>query len=267
VTIKGARVALEKVVQVPGLRTVTHLRIAGILAAAVAGLLAGCGGGPGPVDTVGDGIPSPTRPSAPAPSESRAADLLRQAREAFLAAPSVHVSGTAVRGADAFVVDARLKGSSGGTATVRTSGEIVDVIRIGDDAYVGGDLAFWRAVTGDGTRARAMVGTYVRTGAEEPDFAGYVAFTQPSTYAEVLPDPARPATLGATTVIRGTSAIAVHDQSGSTLYVAGAAAARPLRLDGLTSGQVVFLDFADYGARVPLRAPASGSVHAPGRGS
>jgi hypothetical protein len=258
------------VVGVPGLRAVTRPWIAGVVAVTVAGLIAGCGGDAGRLSPVGDGLPAPIRSSVapPSPSETgRAADLLRQARAAFLAAPSVHVSGTAVRGADAFVLDARLKGSSGGTATVKTSGETVDVLRIADHAYVGGDLAFWRSVTGDEARARAMVGSYVRTGAGEPNFASFVAFTQPSTYAEVLPDPARPATLGATTLIRGVPVIAVRDQSGSTLYVARTGTAYPMRLDGLTGGQVVFLDFADYGAPLPLRAPSSGRVRDPGTGS
>jgi hypothetical protein len=252
-------------VEVPGLRGVTRLCAAAAVAAAVAWLLAGCGGDAHRLATVGDGLPSPTGSSAPAASS--AAELLQRARAAFLAAASVHVTGTAVRGADAFVVDARLKGSSGGTATVTTSGETVDVIRIDDVAYVGGDLAFWRSVTGDEARARASLGSHVRTGAGEPDFASYVAFTQPSTYAHVLPDPARPATLGATTLIRGLPATAVRDRSGSTLYVARAGPGYPLRLDGLTGGQVVFLDFADYGATVPLRAPSSGSVRHPRPGS
>jgi hypothetical protein len=253
------------VVEVPRLRGVTRLGMTGAVAATVAGLLAGCGGDARRLAAAGDGFPSPAGSSAP--SASSAAELLRQARAAFLAAASVHVTGTAVRGADAHVVDARLKGASGGTATVTTSGETVEVIRIGDVAYVGGDLAFWRSVTGDEARARAMAGSYVRTGTGEPDFAAYVAFTQPSTYAEVLPDPAGPATLGATTLIRRVPATAVHDRSGSTLYVARAGPAYPLRLDGLTDGQVVFLDFADYGVPVPLRAPSSGSVRHPRAGS
>jgi hypothetical protein len=256
------------VVEVRGLHTATRLRIAGILAATVAGSLAGCGGDAGRLDTVGTGSPSPTRSSVPPVSETRSpGELLQQAREAFLAAPSVHVTGTAVRGSDAFVVDARLRGSSGGTATVKTSGETVHVVRLADVAYVGGDLAFWRSVTADEARARTLVGSWLRIGARRPQFASYVVFTQPSTYADVLPDPAAPATLGAVTIIRGAPAIGVRDESGSTLYVARTGPASPLRLDGLTAGQVVFLDFADYGAPVPLRAPTSGKVRRPGPGS
>jgi hypothetical protein len=247
------------VVEVPGLRTVTLLGLVG----AVASMLAGCGGAR--QVPVGTGPPSPT--SSSAPDAGAAAALLRQARAAFGSAPSVHVTGTAVRGADAFVVDARLQGASGGTATVKTSGETVDVVRMGDVAYVGGDLAFWRSVTGDEARARQRVGSYVRTGAGEANFASFVTFTQPATYAGVLPDPARPATIGATTTIRGVPAVAVRDQAGSTLYVARRGTPYPLRLDGLANGQVVFLDLFGYGAPVPLVAPTSATVRTPGPGS
>jgi hypothetical protein len=253
----------------------------------VVGLLTGCGEGTGGVASAADGLPpststpgptstppppvgsaSPSAGSTPLPSETRTAgQLLQQSRDAFSGAPSVHVTGTAVHGADAYVVDARLQGSRGGTATVKTSGETVQVIRLGDVAYVGGDLAFWRSVTGDDAAARARVGTYVQVGADEPNFASYVAFTRPETYVQVLPDPARPATVGATTTIRGGAAVAVRDQAGSTLYVARTGTAYPVRLDGLTNGQVVFLDFADYGAPVEVVAPSTGSVRDPGTGS
>jgi hypothetical protein len=266
------------VVVVPGLRAVTRRGVAGILVMTVLGLVAACGEDSARTGTAADGIPSstgsppapsgPTVSGQPLPSESRSpAELLQLARAAFLTAPSVHVTGTAVRGADAYVVDARLTGASGGTATVKTSGETVQVVRVGDVAYVGGDLAFWQSVTGDAARARALVGSSVRTGADEPNFASYVAFTRPETYAAVLPDPAQPATLGATTVIRGMPAIAVRDQAGSTLYVARTGPAYPLRLDGLTNGQVVFLDLADYGAPVTLGTPPPARVREPGGGS
>ena len=289
-TITGAEVALEKVVEVPRLRGVTlsggSAAVTAMITGLAAGLLAGCGAAAGRTASAGDGFPSPMSSAAPTspgaaspafaspgvaspavPDTRSAAQLLQQARDAFLAAPSVHVTGTAVRGADAYVVDARLKGADGGTATVKTSGETVQVIRIGGVAYVGGDLAFWRSVTGSAAAAQQRVGTYLRTGADEPNFAAYVAYTQPQTYADVLPDPAAPATVGATTTIRGAPAVAVRDQAGSTLDVARTGAAVPLRLDGLTGGQVVFLDFADYGAPVPLPAPPAAGVGDPGTGS
>jgi hypothetical protein len=248
------------VVEVPRLRAVTLLGVGGIVGTVVAGLLAGCGGSTGQVRARND-LPSPS------PSSLPAAQLLQRARDAFLSARSVHVTGTAVRGPEAYVVNARLEGSTGGTATVTTSGETVRVIRIGDVAYVGGDLGFWRSVTGDEAGARRRVGTYVRTAAGDPNFASFIAFTQPRTYADVLPDPARPATTGPTTTIRNVSALAVRDSAGSTLYVARVGPVYPLRLDGLANGQVVFLDLADYGAPVPLAAPAAPTVRNPGNGS
>jgi hypothetical protein len=246
-------------------------------AAALVALLAGCGGGNTELASAGlpgDG-PTGTATTAPAvveppPTGSRsAADLLRAARAAFAAAPSVHVTGTAVRGSDAYVVDLRLKGAAGGTATIRTSGQTVNVVRIGDIAYVGGDLAFWRGVTGDDAQARAMVGSYVKVPARQGNFGQFTVFTQPDVVTAVLPDPAAPATVGPRTTIGGRAAIPVRAGDGSTLSVAATGPAYPLRLDGLASGQVVFLDFSDYGADVPLVAPPVKSVvtGGPGQGS
>jgi hypothetical protein len=56
--------------------------------------------------------------------------------------------------------------------------------------------------------------------------------------------------------VGGRAALPVRDGAGSTLTVAATGPTYPLRLDGLSSGQVVFLDFTEYGARVELRAPA-----------
>jgi hypothetical protein len=152
-------------------------------------------------------------------------------------------------------------------ATIATSGQTVDVTRIGDVAYVGGDLAFWRSITGSEAKARQMVGLHVRTGAGEASFAAFVRFTQPSTYAAVLPDPRKPAALTGPAKIRGAPVAGARDTAGTTLYVAATGPAYPVRLDGLSAGQVVFLDFSDYGAPVPLRAPSTIGVVEGGPGS
>jgi hypothetical protein len=269
---------------VPRLRTVTApLLLVAVLGAGLA-LVTGCGTGqeagaalPGDGPTRGKGGMQDASPSAgatPVPSSSNGRpggitgqQYLQAARDAFAGATSVHITGTAVRGADAYVVDARLAGAGGGTATITTSGQTVDVIRIGGDAYVGGDLAFWQSVTGDPARARSMVGSYVRTSATNGNFGSFVAFTQPATYAAVLPAPAGPATVGAATTIDGRGAVAVRDSAGTTLHVATTGPAYPLRLDGLAGGQVVFLDFTDYGQPVQLTPPPTPEVTGGGIGS
>jgi hypothetical protein len=248
-----------------------------------AALLAGCGGGTGlaqrglPGDAATGtptGVPTPD-PSAsgstPAASTDprSAAELLQAARAAFDAAPSVHVTGTAVRGGDSYVVDLRLKGQAGGTATIRTSRGTVDVVRIGDVAWVGGDLAFWQGVTGDAARARRSVGSYVKVPARQGNFGEYVAFTWPDAVSALLPDPAKPATVRPTTTIAGRAAVPVRTGEGATLSVVATGTAYPLRLDGLSDGQFVLLDFAGYGDPVPLAAPDAGTVvpGAPSQGS
>jgi hypothetical protein len=257
------------------------LALAGALVAGV--LLAACGGstglaqaglpGDGPSRTPAGGpAPEPTASGAtPAgPTDARsAAELLQAARAAFAAAPSVHVTGTAVRGGDSYVVDLRLKGKDGGTARIRTSRGTVDVVRIGDVAWVGGDLAFWQGVTGDQARARRSVGSYVEVPAREGNFGEYVAFTWPDAVSALLPDPGRPATVRPTTTIAGQAAVPVRTGEGATLTVAAAGTTYPLRLDGLSDGQFVLLDFAGYGDPVPLAAPGPGTVvpGGPGNGS
>jgi hypothetical protein len=260
------------------LRAVTGLTVIAPVVVGVTAVvvLAGCGG---PVDAAvrdGTGAASPgtqsepfqpSTGSSPTPSglETRsAAQLVQAARDAFAGAPSVHITGTAVEGADAYVLDARLAGEGGGTATVETSGQTVDVTRIGQVAYVGGDVAFWRSVTGNEAKARQMVGSHVRTRVSDPNFAVFVAFTRPSTYLAVLPAPGQPATLATPTKIRGAPVVGVLDAAGSTVYVAASGPAYPVRLDGLATGQVVFLDFSDYSSPVQLRVPSA--VRAVGHG-
>lgn len=257
---------------VRALRCVTAPLLAVGLVAGGLALLAGCGGGTRLAGSSlpGDGNPSATgRPPSPGPSGTGAGhnpgqisgqQWLQAAHDAFAAAPSVHVTGTAVRGADAYVLDVRLAGAAGGTATITTSGMKVQVVRIGADAYVGGDRAFWQSVTGDAAKAGSMVGSYVKTPVDGGNFGSYVAFTLPATFLAVLPSPSRPATVGPETTIAGRPAVPVRDGAGSTLSAATTGPAYPLRLDGLASGQVVFLDFADYGEPVPLRAPPTGRL-------
>jgi hypothetical protein len=273
------------VVAVPGLRAVTGRTMSApaVIAVAAVVVLAGPAGcTPAGMVTVGgahDGTgasqpssspfsPGPATSSpAPAAQAGSAAQLLQRARDAFAGASSVHVTGTAVHGADAYVLDVRLAGADGGRAKIEASGQTVDVTRIGDVAYVSGDLPFWRFVMGDETKARQMTGSWLRTPASAPNFASFVQFTQPSTYAAVLPDPSEPATVTGLATIRRTSVTGVRDGDGSTLYVATSTPGYPMRLDGLSGGKVVFLDFSEYGGPVSLRAPRTARATGPGHGS
>lgn len=261
-----------------GLRLVPLVLAGAVLAGCAAGSDLTRAGlpGDGPTGTPTGSAPAPDTPdpsgsgSGPAAlvDPRSAAELLQAAREAFAAAPSVHVTGTAVRGGDSYVVDLRLKGSAGGTARITTSHGTVHVVRIGDRAWVGGDLAFWQSVTGDAAKARQAVGSWVQVPAREGNFGEYVAFTWPDTVGALLPDPARPATVRPTTAVAGRPAVPVRTDEGATLTVAASGPAHPLRLDGLSGGQFVLLDFAGYGDPVPLAAPA-GTVRPsePGGGS
>jgi len=260
--------------------------VAGTAVLMVTALLAACGGGrqptaaalpgDGPARTPGGPSLEPSPGGEPGPVPTRpAADLVRAARDAFAAAPSVHVTGTLVRGAQSYELDLRLKGAAGATARIvlprptPASGRPseVHVTRIGDVAWVGGNLGFWRAVTGDEARARRLAGSCVRVAADGGNFGEYVAFTQPGTLAALLPDPAQPATLESPVPLDGRPSVPVVVDRTTRLSVAAQGPPYPLRLSGLTSDETVsrFLDFSGYGAPVPLRAPSCGAGE-PGSG-
>jgi hypothetical protein len=249
---------------------------------AAATLLVACEGSSG---LTAAGLPAdgPTRTPASPPLESpnsagwpgaaqtrSAADVLRAARAAFVAAPSVHVTGTVVTGAQGYELDVRLKGAAGATARIVPSTSApgpsphpeVRVVRIGDVAWVGGNLGFWRSVTGDDAQARSRVGSWVKVPVDGGNFGEYVAFTRPETLTALLPDPAQPATLEPTVPFEGRLAVPVVVNRTTRLTVAAQGAAYPLQVSGLTPDGSVsrFLNFSDYGAPVPLRAPNAGGV-------
>ena len=247
---------------------------------AVTAFLAACGGpsglaaaglpADGPTRTpVGSPLESPATGGAPAPAQGRsAADLLRAARAAFAGASSVHVTGTLVKGVQGYELDLRLKGAAGGTARIVPSTSApgstphpeVRVIRIGDVAWVGGNLGFWRGVTGDEAQARRRVGSWVKVPADGGNFGEYVAFTQPGTVTALLPDPARPADLEPAVPFEGRLAVPVVVDRTTRLTVAADGTPYPLQLSGLTSDESAsrFLNFSDYGAALQLQAPDGG---------
>ena len=208
---------------------------------------------------------SPAASSGPAP-DLPAANLVRAARDAFAAAPSVHVTGTVVKGDQSYQLDLRLKGAAGGTARIRPL-----------------DL-------------RSRPGPAPR-GARGPDRRGGLGQRQPRLLARRQrgrrpgPPPRRLMREGGRgrRELRGVRRVHPAGDPGGAAPRPGLArhppapgAARrpargrlssstararsrsppngppyPLQLSGLSGDGTVsrFLDFSGYGARVPLRTP------------
>jgi hypothetical protein len=228
----------------------------------------------GPTRTPGGSpLEPPSAAGSPGPARTRsAAGLLQAARAAFAAAPSVHVTGTVVKAAQGYELDLRLKGADGATARIVPSTSApgpsphpeVRVIRIGEVAWVGGNLGFWRSVTGDEAQARRRVGSWVKVPADGGNFGEYVTFTRPETLTALLPDAAQPATVESPVPFEGRLAVPVVVNRTTRLTVAAEGAPYPLQVSGLTPDESVsrFLNFSEYGTPVPLRAPDTGDVEA-----
>jgi hypothetical protein len=102
----------------------------------------------------------------------------------------------------------------------------------------------------------------VKVPADGGNFGEYVAFTRPQTLTALLPDPAQPATLDSPVPFEGRLAVPVVVNRTTRLTVAAEGVAYPLQVSGLIPDESVsrFLNFSDYGAPVPLRAPNAGEV-------
>ncbi len=124
--------------------------------------------------------PSPSAtPSAPAGLEAASADeILAEARAALLKAPSVHARGRLLSGGVSYRIDLRLVRGAGATGTMAVEGKGLNLVRIGDTAYVQPDAAFLRSATDSASAVRLLQGTWFKvTARKTAAFAPFVALT------------------------------------------------------------------------------------------
>jgi hypothetical protein len=207
-------------------------RARALLAAAVSAavLVAGCSSGSG-------GGSAATTPATNGIENKSAQEIVDAASAAAKAASAVHVAGTA-GGTD---LDVRI-GSDAGHATLTTSGQTVEVLRIGTDHYIKGDAAFWTG-QGGATAAAKLTGKWVKIGSTLA--AQYEQFlTVASFFADL--SSGDPVVKGDRASVGGTHAIAVKDtKDQSLLYVSMVGRPLPLKATSSASdgGTVTFSDW------------------------
>ncbi len=127
-------------------------------------------------------VPSPSAtPSATAPAGLEAAsadEILAEARAALLKAPSFHAKGRLLSGGASYRIDLRLVRGAGATGTMEVEGKSLNLVRIGDTAYVQPDAAFLRSATDSASAVRLLQGTWFKvTARKTAAFAPFVALT------------------------------------------------------------------------------------------
>src|SRR3954454_20025327 len=182
---------------------------------------------------------TPSASAAPSPSASAglaaasADEILAQARQALLAAGSVHAKGSVRSGGAAYKLDLQMVRKLGARGSLSGQGASRGVVRIKNTAYVQLDQASWRSVTGSAATARQFAGKYLKVTSSNRDaFKPFLALTDLDQVFDTLLVPSGSVTKGGTTTIGGHKVLALRIDGGRTgnVFVALDGPPCPLRL-------------------------------------
>lgn len=231
------------------------------LAAAAAALMLGAACDA--VDSIGGSEPSPT-PASNGVADKAPAEILRLARDAFSKAGSVRVKGNGTSEGSTFAVDMRMKGAGGGKGTVTVEHNLVEILRIGKDAYLKGDADFWKQQTGDAAAAELLKGKYLKAPGDEPQLQSVLLFTHPGTFADKVMKADGAVTKGEQRTIAGLQTVGLTFtalKEKVTLYVATTGKPYPMQLSTTgEAGETSSFDFIEYDKPLDLKPPPTDQV-------
>jgi len=228
----------------------------GLLASAVALLVAGCAGG----EVAGNGTPGSPSPSDNGIAGQTADEILAKAKAALQGAGAVRIKGTTGRGADRFDIDMRYVGTSA-QGTISVAAEPIEMRRIAQTVYVKGSREFWTGRV-PAPAVELLTGKWLKSPVTGSRLGPLAPLTDLSEAADGILDPDGKVTKGERKTIAGTPAIALVSDGadGGKLYVATAGKPYPLQIiptDPKESGQV---SFSDFGKRVTVSPPPADLV-------
>jgi hypothetical protein len=215
------------------------LRIAAL--AAVAVLLAGCGGGGG---SGGDdnGV-----------ADKSATEIVAASKTAAQGADSVRVQGDIKSDNQTVSIDLRVASEKGATGNIKINDKQVDIVVIGDNAYLHADDAFWTEFGGGLAVAKLINGRWIKAPTSNPAFSQFTSFTDmDGLFESALGDTSGTIEKGDETTVNGTSAIELTDDQGS-LFVATEGEPFPLKIE--SSGGEGALNFTEWNEAFDLNEP------------
>jgi hypothetical protein len=216
--------------------------------------------------------PAPSASATPSPAASPAGkagleaasadEILAEARSALLAASSVHAKGDLVSEGSSYTIDLRMVRGVGAAGTMAVEGKGLDLVRIGDTAYVRLDPAFLRAATNSASSVRLLSGTYFKvTARRSATFAPFVALTDAEQAFGSTLAPTGTVTKGKVMRLNKQRVIDLLVDGGRSghVYVALSGTPYPVRIVyGSSAREKVDLD--GFGAKVKLTAPPAAKV-------
>jgi hypothetical protein len=229
--------------------------------------LAACGSEPttgSGAPATGSGTPATATPAAStsaAPADNgvsalTAEQILTRAKTALGAADSVHIAGSGTDEGSAIELDMRY-GKDGAVGTMTLDGDVLNLLRVGDDVYLKGSRSFWTTYA-NAAVAKLMGVKYVKTSVGDDRFTDIASFTDLSESADGFLEPDGTITKSGKRTIAGQPAIGLvsRDETDGILYVATTGRPYPLSIEAKGNN----LTFTGYGEPVTVRAPAAAQI-------
>lgn len=219
------------------------------LAALVALALAACGSSGSSGGSGGGGSPNGV-------AAKNANQIVAAATAAIDAVNTVRVTGSVKSGSRTIHLDLHLVSGKGATGSMAENGLSFKLISVGGEAYINGTPRFWHQF-GGASAAQLLQGHWLRAPATTGDFASFSSLTNLHRLLTALLAHHGALSKGATSTLRGTPVIAVHDSArGGTLFVATTGKPYPLQISnqGASGGQ---LSFSEFNRSVTLTPPTN----------
>jgi len=214
--------------------------------------------------------PPAAGPSAAASSSSASAgadlaslppkEILAKATAAIKAADSVRLKGGGTEEGQNFEIDMHYGSAGQAYGTITSSGQTIELRRVGQVVYLKADAAFWQATAG-AEAAKLLGDKFLKAPLTDRRIGQLASFIDKNTFVGEVLQPDGELAMGDTRDIRGTSAIGLVSKGGAdgdngTLYVAAEGEPYPLQLaPEAGSGETGSLDFLDYGEPVTVETP------------
>jgi hypothetical protein len=190
--------------------------------------------------------------------------ILADARQAALTAGSVRVSGTIHDAGQTIALDLSVsQGGGGGTMTIR--GSKVDVVRVGDEAYIRAGADFYRQVGAGSAAGQLLAGKWLKAPTTTPDFRQLLLLTDLHTFVTEALKPDGRVTKGDEKTVDGQKAIELKSSKGGSLFVATSGKPYPIEFvgRGASSGTVTLSDWGS--AKAPAAPQNAIDINALGK--
>ena len=201
---------------------------------AVVFLAGGCGGGGS----------SSSKPSGEAAKP--ATQIVHDAAKAAQAASSVRMSGRIAEPGNQIGVDLSFVRGKGATGTFALGGAPVDLVLVGNHAYMRGGAAFWRRFSKSRGVGQLLAGKWLKFAANDEHLGSLMSVaSEKRLFNELATNHGKLVNRG-TTTYRGQSVVAIFGKENGTLYVSASGTPYPVALvktRGRTSGTITFDDW------------------------